>query len=532
MPARVYKTDLAKESWDAVVIGSGIGGLSAAALLAREGRRVLVLERHYVAGGFTHTFERKGYRWDVGIHYVGEMQRKNSVLRKVCDAVSGGRLTWAPMPEVYDRAVFHQNGRDEVYDFVAGRENLKSRLKDYFPGEGPVIDGYFDLVDEVSRAARGYFMEKALPPIPAAVAAPFLRRRFLKLSDRTTWDVLSSLTKNEKLIGVLASQYGDYGLPPRRSSFAIHAIVARHYYEGGSYPAGGAESIAEAIFPEIEGAGGRVLVKAEVAEILVENGRAAGVRLANGDRIAAKTVVSDAGVFNTFGKMLPSPLSESLGLTRKLRQVSPSLAHVCLYIGLKGTAADHGLPASNFWVYPGYDHDANIANYIRDPEAPLPVTYISFPSAKDPDWDRKHPGTATMEAVGFVPYEWFEKWRDTPWMKRGGDYEGLKSKLAGRLLENVYRMVPQIRGKVDYSEVSTPLSTRHFANYDHGEIYGLDHTPERFRLRWLRPRTPVDGLYLTGQDVASVGFGGALMGGVLAASVVLGKNVLEGILRK
>src|SRR5436190_6551426 len=125
MPSRVYKSDLTQGPWDDVVVGSGIGGLAAAALLAQAGRRVLVLERHYVAGGFTHTFERKGYRWDVGIHYIGEMQRRNSVMKRVCDAVSEGRLRWAPMPEVYDRAVFTGNGPDEVYDFVEGRENLK-----------------------------------------------------------------------------------------------------------------------------------------------------------------------------------------------------------------------------------------------------------------------------------------------------------------------------------------------------------------------------------------------------------------------
>src|SRR5262249_20597694 len=152
----------------------------------------------------------------------------------------------------------------------------------------------------------GFFMEKALPPVAAALASPFLRRRFLKLSNRTTWDVLSSLTKDEKLIGVLTTQYGDYGLPPKQSSFAIHAIVARHYFEGGSYPVGGSESIAESIIPLIEASGGQVLIKAEVAEILVEKGRAVGVRLVNGDRIEAKTVVSDAGVANTFGRLLPA----------------------------------------------------------------------------------------------------------------------------------------------------------------------------------------------------------------------------------
>jgi phytoene dehydrogenase-like protein len=532
MPASVYKSALIPGPWDAVIVGSGIGGLSAAALLAQAGSRVLVLERHYVAGGFTHTFERKGYRWDVGIHYIGEMQRRNSVLKRVCDAVSGGRLRWAPMPEVYDRAVFTVNGSDEVYDFVAGRENLKTKLKDYFPGESAAIDRYFDLVDQVARAARGYFMEKALPAAAAALASPFLRRRFLKLSDKTTWEVLSALTKNEKLIGVLTTQYGDYGLPPRRSSFAVHAIVARHYFEGGSYPVGGAESIAESIIPAIETAGGKVLIKAEVKEILIEKGRAVGVLMANDDRIDAKTVVSDTGVFNTFGRLLAPDVADGTGLRRRLAQVSHSLAHACLYMGLKGTAAEHGLPKANFWIYPGYDHDASIDNYVRDPEAPLPVTYISFPSAKDPDWDTNHPGTATMEAVAFVPYERFEPWKDTKWMKRGADYESMKSHLAERLLESVYRMVPQVRGKIDYSEVSTPLSTRHFANYEKGEIYGLDHTPARFRLKWLRPRTPIDGLYLTGQDLVTVGFGGALMAGVLTASAILGKNVLTDLLRK
>jgi len=532
MPASIYKTALTNEKWDAVVIGSGIGGLAFAATMAKEGRRVLVLERHYVAGGFTHTFERKGYQWDVGIHYIGEMQRKNSVLRRVCDALTEGRLAWAPMGEVYDRAVFRNgSGGDDIYDFVVGRENLIARLKEYFPKETSAIDRYFAAVDEVAQASRGYFMEKALPPIAAAVASPFLRRRFLKMSDRTTWEVLSSLTKDEKLIGVLSTQYGDYGVPPRQSSFAIHAIVARHYFDGGAYPVGGSESIAESILPLIESAGGKVLIKAEVSEIIVEKGRATGVRLSNGDRIEAKMVVSDAGVVNTFGRLVSPDVAEKAGFRAKLGEVSPSLAHGCLYLGLKGTSESYRLPKANFWVYPGYDHDANIANYRKDPDAPLPVTYISFPSAKDPDWEKKHPGISTMEAVGFVPYEWFRKWEDTKWMKRGQDYEDLKKRLSERYLENVYRMVPQIQGKIDYQEFSTPLSTRHFSNYAHGEIYGLDHTPARFRLKWLKPKTAIDGLYLTGQDIVSVGFGGALMGGVLTAAAALGKNVLNDLLK-
>ena len=112
-----YQQNSVAEQWDAIVIGSGIGGLAAAALLAKHGgKRVLVLERHYVAGGFTHAFHRPGYEWDVGVHYIGQVQDPASPLRPIFDHLTGGRLKWSPMPEVYDRI---RIGERE-YEFVAG----------------------------------------------------------------------------------------------------------------------------------------------------------------------------------------------------------------------------------------------------------------------------------------------------------------------------------------------------------------------------------------------------------------------------
>jgi all-trans-retinol 13,14-reductase len=224
--------------------------------------------------------------------------------------------------------------------------------------------------------------------------------------------------------------------------------------------------------------------------------------------------------------------SRQLGFAKRLETIHPSYPHICLYLGLKKTAAELGLGQTNLWIYPNYRHDETVERYLKDPEAPLPVTYISFPSAKDPEWERLHPGTATIEAVSFVPYDWFRKWESTKWMKRGPDYEAIKKNFSERLLSQVEKYVPQVRGKIDYAEISTPLSTRHFANYEHGEIYGIDHTPGRFRQRWLRPQTPVKGLYLTGQDICTAGYGGALMGGVLAASSVLKRNLIPEIMKR
>lgn len=522
MPSQIYKPERLQGPFDAIVIGSGIGGLAVAGLLARQGRKVLVLERHYIAGGFTHTFSRKGYEWDVGLHYVGEVHRKNSILTRVLDTLTDENLKWNKMPAVYDRVCFGE----EVFDYEAPRQRLQQNLEKRFPKEQAAIAQYFRLVDEVNAAAKNFYMVKAMPGAVRGLFGGLMSRRFHRLSDCTTYEVLSGLTSDPQLIGVLTAQYGDYGLPPKQSSFAIHALVTRHYFDGGNYPIGGSARIAETMIPGIEAAGGQVLVKADVQQILLEGGRAVGVRLEDGQEIRAPWVISDAGVGNTFLRMLPPSESRLDKIRKALREIKPSAGHICLYVGLKGSSQEIPITPSNYWIYPGYDHDESIERFRQDPEAPLPVCYISFPSFKDPEFATQHPGRSTIEAITFAPYEWFSRWEQTQWRKRGEDYEALKEKFSQRLFEQIDRWVPEVKGKVDYHELSTPLSTRHFANYPEGEIYGLDHTPRRFRQTWLRPQTPIPGLFLTGQDVVSDGIAGALMGGVVAASAVLRKNVL------
>src|SRR5216683_2021245 len=199
---------------------------------------------------------------------------------------------------------------------------------------------------------------------------------------------------------------------------------------------------------------------------------------------------------------------------------------------IRGAAAELGLPKTNLWVYGGYDHDGNFARFREDPASSFPVVFISFPSSKDPDFERRHPGLATVDIITLVPYEWFRPWENGRWQKRGAEYEAFKARLAERLLQTAFREVPSIQGKIHHAELSTPLSTRHFAGHAHGEIYGLAHSPARFDARWLRAKTPVNGLFLCGADICCCGVAGALAGGVLSACAVLGKNLLPAILSR
>ncbi len=516
------------KGWDAIVIGSGLGGLTAASMLARHaGKRVLVLERHYTAGGFTHTFHRPGYEWDVGVHYVGDVHRPGSLLRRAFDHLTDGELAWADMGEVYDTIVI---GEDR-YEFVAGRERFRARMHEYFPRHTAAIDRYLERIRDTVRTSKKFFLEKALPPMLGRLSSPLLRGPAMREARRTVKEVMAEITDDPRLTAVLTGQYGDYGLPPSQASWFMHALLVGHYLAGGAYPVGGSSRIAATILPSIEAAGGAVITSADVAQILVDGKRAVGVRLADGEEVRAPMVISDAGLAVTYSRLLPKEVAARAGLRPTVEGAPPSYAHISLYVGLKHDAASLGLGRSNQWVYPGDDHDATVARFVRDPDAPLPVAYLSFPSAKDPDFARRHPGRATVEVVGLAPHAWFARWADTTWKKRGHDYEAFKQKLADRLMAELVRQCPAIAGKVDHAELSTPLSTTQFAAHPHGEIYGLSHTPARFAARHLRPHTPVAGLYLTGADICTAGVGGALMGGVLTAAAITRKNLVGAILR-
>ena len=211
-----YKNQSLDQTWDAIVIGSGIGGLATAALLSSyAAKRVLVLERHYVAGGYTHAFHRPGYEWDVGLHYIGEVQDEHSMVRHAFDQITDGQLKWAAMPDVYDRFVIG----DRNYEFVSGVESFRARIKEYFPQESAAIDRYIRAVQAVHRATPPFFAEKAIPRPIAYLLGGLMRAPFLRWANRTTAEVLRGFTGNNELIGVLAAQWGDYGLPPGQSSF-------------------------------------------------------------------------------------------------------------------------------------------------------------------------------------------------------------------------------------------------------------------------------------------------------------------------
>jgi all-trans-retinol 13,14-reductase len=498
---------------DAIVIGSGMGGLAAAALLSRlHGRKVLVLERHHRAGGFTHTFRRKGgFEWDVGVHYVGEMGRPG-MMRDAMQVVTGGALRWSRMPETYDRLVFP----GFEFGVRAGKERFREDLRAAFPAERRAVDRFFRDVDRAASWTSVLAMRSVAPAPVTAVAAALLSRRGA-LARRTTRSWLDENVRDERLRAVLGARWGDYGLPPSRSAFMAHAVITSHYLEGGFYPSGTARGIAEGATRVIEAAGGAVRVRAEVERILVERGRAVGVRLTGGETLRAPVVVSDAGARATYlrllGEDVPVPFRD------ELRAIPRSMAHVSLYLGLSRSAAELGVRGENLWIHDELDQDRMWNRGGELLEGSAPQVYVSFPSMKDPE-ARTH----TAEIIAGVDASLFQRWSGTEWMRRGGDYQALKDRIAEGLLRTVERRLPGLSRLVVHRELSTPLSTEHFTGHPGGEIYGLPATPERFSRPWLGARTPVKGLFLAGADALMLGIGGTLLSGLMCAAAVAGPS--------
>jgi all-trans-retinol 13,14-reductase len=487
--------------------------MTSAALLAKLGRRVLVLEQHYVPGGFTHEFRRKGWRWDVGVHAVGEVT-EHTFTGRLLAHLTDGRLRWASLGPVYEEFYWPDGTR---IDFPDDPARFRETLARAFPGREDAIDRYFSAVREVGQAMRGHYLARTLPRGIAPIADRILAGDARRALSRTTAEVLAEITDDERLKAALVSQWGYYGLPPSRSAFAVHALVARHFAWGGYYPVGGGREIARSLLRTVADAGGWTCIHADVAQILVEGGRATGVQLADGARIAARRVVSAVGILATVRRLLPTAAREAAWVGR-VEGERPGPAHVCLYLGFRGDIRAAGAGAANKW----FIHTTDVETEAWDvdehgPRGDAPLLYCSFPSLKDPEHDPGPRQLHTGEVVTFVPWRVFAPFRRERWQRRSPAYQRLKQALHDRILEQYLRHLPQLRPMIAHSELSTPVSTEHFVRSVDGSIYGLAPSPERYRDPHLRARSPIPGLYFSGSDVVMGGVVGAMMGGVLAA---------------
>ena len=506
------------QKYDMIVIGSGIGSLTFAVIMAKlNGKRVLVLEKYSKAGGLTHEFERKGrFHWDVGLHYVGEMNQ-GTIIKKIFDFVTEGRIKWNKMPSYFDIFIYP----DLIFGVSDNATQYKNDLIRLFPEEKESIDQYFKDVKKINNWVFRHLFKKILPP-PLNWILACLNHFDKPEALLKTSDYLNKNFHNIKIKSILTSQWGDYGLPPSQSAFCIHCFIVNHYMKGGYYPEGGSRTIEQSMSPLIEAAGGCVLVNHEVVGIIVENNKAVGVKVISHKakeiqkkEYYASIIVSGAGVLNTYLKLTPSSVTNSFKDQSTKNLKFPSV--VTVYLGLKEDPSILGFKGENYWIFADYDHDHNVKIDALSKSYKPMSCFLSFPSLKNP-----LAKSYTAAICWFVSADIFNKWENQPWLKRDIDYYQLKENITDDLIDMVDGHFKGFRELIEFRETSTPLTYEHFTSRIKGSIYGMPATPEYFKSKWINARTPIKNLYLTGSDVSTLGIVGAMMGGVVTASVING----------
>jgi all-trans-retinol 13,14-reductase len=526
-------TDGEREAWDAIVIGSGMGGLCTAAYLCAAGKRTLVLEAHYVAGGNSQVFRRRvhgrDYEFDVGIHYIGECGRDGMITRILRGAGLAERVVFRPLdPDGFSTLVFP----DFRFRVPVGWDRYRKRLLEAFPAEaeglGQVVDLLREVAEQGGQLRRGEFEMNEL-----AAKAP----RFMEWGLRPVTDLFREHHLSQQACAVLLGEQGDYAVRPSRTPVALHAGISDHFLGGAFYPEGGGQVMAGRLIQAIRAYGGEVRTRAPVESVRIQNGRVVGVVLAKtGQEIDSEVVVSNADLKRTVlelvGESHFSP--QTVERVRSFRMATPLFG---VYLGLDLDLADQAIPNSNYFIWDTYDFEG-IYDQLERGEIPSEnMAFVTAATLKDPESPHLAPrGYTNLQIMTLVPGD-HRIWGVEQSPAEGGryhrdpEYRRRKGELMERLIDTAEQVLPGIRDHIDWKEAATPVSQERFTRSTGGTSYGIEMSVDQMGPMRIGPQTEIPGLFLCGASTPSgPGIAGVMRSGVVAAGAVLETDLLKAVM--
>ena len=494
------------ESYAAVIIGSGLGGLSAAAAFARKGYRALVLEQHDKPGGYATAFRRPGgFTFDVSLHSMGVGER-NGVRNLIGSFPEITEVEFVPHPHLY-RAIFPN------HDVSVPQRDIPAyirQLADSFPEERPGIEALVaDMramnseIGRLSRAAGKVDMRTFPQEFPT----------LFRHSDHTWGQLVDSRLRDSKLKAIFSALWLYYGLPPSKLSSFYYAVPTLGYLEdGGFYPKGRSQAISDALVKFIQARGGRVLVNTRVEKILAEGDAATGVRCAGGQEFRARAVISNASAPQTFGSLLDdSPAAREY--RGRIAGYSSSLSCFQVFLGLKRDLAGLlGVKDSEIFLESGYDPEASY-EAMRRAEVERGGVAVTIYDNLYPGYSPK--GKNTLNVLTLQGFEHWEQFERDYRAGRKAAYRAEKERMASILIRRVEEaLLPGLAKAIEVKEIGTPLTNLRYTGNTRGAIYGWDQTVSNSGNRRVGHATTVKNLYIAGAwSAPGHGYGAVLASG-------------------
>jgi phytoene desaturase len=500
--------------YDAIIIGSGAGGLAAALRLARLNFSVLILEAMPSFGGYLNPFRRKVYSFDTGLHFLIGISKGESLWRVLEELGINDTVKFIELnPDGYDRFIFP----DYEFRVCNGRERFKEKLISDFPKEERGIIGFFKLSDKILKAVEA---SRSMGPGFLGMLSFILKHPVMLKYSRVSYQrLLDELISDKRLQAVLSAPSLYYGTPPAKASVILAVMVWMSMLQGEFYPHGGSGAFKEAFVRGLSRHGAELKNNSRVVAI-EKHGDDFVVETEAGQEYSSKVVISNADPVITLGKLVNPELIPSK-IRKKVTGLRPSEGSFYAFIGTDLDLPSVGITDTNITYYDSYDINKIFENLLApNPPEVFPNFFITSPSVKDPDGGHAPEGFHTLGIFTWaISYNIFKKWAGLPSMKRGEEYKALKKKIGDRLIISAEKYVPGLSSHIDIVEYATPLSNEYFVNAVRGGNYGPDHTPDQFgKNRFNTFTSGIDGLFMTGSGTLGCGVMTCVASGFLSAT--------------
>jgi phytoene dehydrogenase-like protein len=497
-----------------IVIGTGAGGLTASAFLSRSGFDVVALERSHHVGGLLNPFERQGFVFNPGVHYLGQCGPGEAMDRLLGSlGLSAADLLAEMDADGYDLYRFP----DFEVRACRGAQAYRDRLASQFPGDVEGVDNVFEALADLRGLMRSLDHLQSPHRLEAADLWNALQSMPLLRYVRSTFgEFLDHAVHDPRLKAVFAAPCGDYGLPPSRASAFVGLAVIDHYLEGARFPRGGSGALRDALQRVATDAGAAFRTDALVKRIEIVDGRAQRVSLATGETLEADAIVAAIDPRHVFGRLI-EPESVPRKLRDRVRRVESSMSALSLDLGVNRDLREIGLGAYNLWSYPSIDIDSLYEPCFHGRMPHEMGLFISPNSLKDPTGRMAPAGKTSLEVVTPAPFGLFGAWADVPPGERGVAYHELKRRLQDEMLVQLDRRLPGVVEHVESIELSTPLAMEGWVGAIDGGLYGPAHTPEQSMLFRFSTTTYLPNLFLAGAGVYGGGILPCMQSGRVAA---------------